>query len=286
MIKHKKQKKIKTIFSRIMANKVGFGALLVIVVILSFAVFADFIVDYETLALGQNPTERLQEPSSEHIFGTDSFGRDIFARIIHGSRYSLTFGIGCSLFILIGGSLLGGLSAYLGGRVDDLIMRGLDAFMCIPSFLLAMALISVIGMGLYNIMIALVITSVPGSAKMIRSLVLTIVHQEYVEAAELSGASNFKIIVHHILPNASGQIIVNTTMSIAGLIMLAAGLGFLGLGIQPPMPEWGSMLSEGIKYMRVKPHVMMFPGLTIVMTALAFNLLGDTLADAFDPRLH
>lgn len=286
MSKYKKRSQFIIIFGRLMKNKTALISLIVLVIIFSVAIFADVIADYKTLALEHHIEERLQKPSREHIFGTDSFGRDLFARIIHGARYSLLFGVVCSTSILILGSIIGGFTAFIGGRIDNLIMRSIDAFMCIPGFLLSLTFVAVMGMGIKNIMIAIIITGTPGFARMVRSLILGIVNQEYVEAAKLSGTSDLGIVVRHILPNASGQIIVCATMSVAGLIMAAAAFSFLGIGIQPPSPEWGSMLSESLKYMRVAPYVMIFPGAAIVITALAFNLLGDGLSEAFDPRLH
>lgn len=248
------------------------------------AIFADFIADYELQALGQNASIRLMGPSLEHWFGTDSMGRDLFARVVHGARYSLIFGLVCTLLALLGGSTFGATAAYFGGKIDSVICRIMDTFMCIPFMLLALCLVSAMGTGIQSMTIAIVVASVPSYTRMIRAIVLTIVRQDYIEAARSCGTKHFVIIFTHVLPNALGPIIVNATMGIAGLILSAASLSFIGMGIQPPNPEWGSMLSEAISNMRTAPHLVIFPGLAIVITALCFNLLGDGLADAFDPK--
>lgn len=282
----RRQSQFADVWYRLRRNRTAMFGLIVLVIIFLFAIFADVIADYDSQVLEQYPEIRLQLPSWEHPFGTDSFGRDLFARIIHGARYSLSFGFICTFISLIGGGILGAASAFFGGRVDDVIMRILDAFMCIPGLLLALALVSALGPGLTNMMIAISISSIPPYARIVRSAVLTVVQQEYIEAARASGVGTFRTIVLHVLPNAVGTIIVNATMSIAGLILAAAGLSFIGMGIQPPAPEWGAMLSESTTYMRRFPHIVIFPGLAILITALSFNLLGDGLAEALDPRMR
>ena len=273
------------IWRRFRKNKPAMVGMMMIVLIVLLALFADILADYDMRAIEQHPEERLQGPSLGHPLGTDAFGRDLFARVLHGARYSLLFGVACTLIALVGGGIIGAASAYLGGMVDNIIMRALDAFMCIPGMLLALSLVAAFGAGLNSIMIAISISSIPGCARIVRSVVLSIVGQEYIEAAKACNLGAFRIIVLHVLPNAMGTIIVNATMNIAGLIMAAAGLSFIGMGIQPPAPEWGAMLSESIKYMRTHPHVVIIPGMAIVITALSFNLVGDGLAEALDPRL-
>ena len=278
------EKQWKLIFSRFCEDKVAVTALIVILVIILVAIFADVIADYKTMALAQNATMRLKPPSPEHWFGTDHMGRDVFARVIHGARYSLIYGIGCTILSLFFGCLFGATAAYYGGTVDGIICRIMDSLLCIPFTLLALTLVTVIGTGLRSMVIAIVFANIPSYTRMIRSVVLTVVQQDYIRAAKSCGTKDLVIIFRHVLPNAIGPIIVNSTMSIAGLIMSAAGLSFIGMGINPPTPEWGNMLSEAMKVMRQSPHVVLFPGIAIVITALAFNLLGDGLADAFDPR--
>lgn len=274
----------KIIWEQLRKNKLSMIALVVIILIILIAIFADVIADYDTVALGQNVRERYETPSSNHWFGTDSMGRDLFARVVHGTRYTLIYGIGCTILSLLGGCVLGAIAAYFGGKIDSIICRVVDALLCIPFILLALTLVAVIGTGLHSMIIAIVIGNVPSYTRMIRSVVLTVVRQDYIEAAKASGTKDGVIIFQHVLPNAIGPIIVNATMSIAGLIMSAAGLSFIGMGIQPPSPEWGNMLSEGMNQMRMAPHVVIFPGIAIVITALAFNLLGDGLSDALDSK--
>lgn len=282
----RKQSQFADIWYRLSKNRPAMIGLFVLIIIFMSAICADVIADYDTRVLAQHADERLQLPSLAHPFGTDAFGRDLFARIIHGARYSLAFGVICTIISIGGGGILGAASAFFGGKVDDLIMRGLDAFMSIPGLLLALALVSALGPGLTNMMIAISVSSIPPFARVVRSAVLTVVQQEYVEAAKASGVGTIRIILLHVLPNALGTVIVNAMMSIAGLILAAAGLSFIGMGIQPPAPEWGAMLSESTTYMRRFPHVVIVPGLAILITALCFNLLGDGLAEAMDPRMR
>lgn len=259
----------------------GLGMIVIfILAALAGIVFIDDAAVFET-----NPDARLQSPSSEHIFGTDDMGRDLFLRVIYGARYSLTFGIVCTLFSLIFGAVLGASAAFFGGRVDSAITFVLDAVICIPNTLLSLSLVAVLGLGFRNLMIAITVSSIPSFARIIRSIVLSVVGQEYIEAARAIGVSSARTIFVHVLPNAIGLIIVNAAMNVSGLIMSAAGLSFIGMGIQPPAPEWGAMLSDSLKYMRTYPHIVIFPGMAIVLTALSFNLLGDGLSEALDPRM-
>ena len=280
-----KNSQLRDVWFRLSKNKTAMIGLAVICIIVLLALFADVLADYQTKVLDQYPLERLQGPSVKHILGTDAFGRDMFARIIHGARYSLAFALACTASGIVGGVLVGATAAYMGGRVDNAIMRVLDAFMCLPGMLLSLSLVSALGMGLKSIIIALSISMVPGFARVVRSVMLTVVRQEYIEAAKACGIGHFRIILGHVIPNAIGIIIVNATMNMAGLIMSAAGLSFIGMGIQPPSPEWGAMLSEGQSHMRTNMHMMLVPGLAIMITALSFNLLGDGLSEALDPRM-
>ena len=271
-------------WERLRRNKTAMVALVVLLIIIFCAIFADVIADYETKVLLQDASQRLQGPSLQHWFGTDAFGRDLFARTIHGARYSLIFGVVCTAISLCAGCILGSVAAYFGGVVDAVIVRVVDAMMSIPYTLLALSLVTALGTGLKGMIIAIVVANVPSFTRMIRSVVLTVVRQDYIEAARASGSSDIAIIFTHVLPNAIGPIVVNATMSVAGLIMSAAGLSFIGMGIQPPAPEWGNMLNEAISWMRQAPHVVIVPGVAIIITALCFNLLGDGLTDALDPK--
>lgn len=269
---------------RLRRNKAAMFGLGMIVLLILAALAGMVLIDEQTV-YATHPDERLLSPSAEHIFGTDDMGRDLFIRVIYGARYSLTFGIVCTLLSLACGAVLGASAAFFGGRVDSVITFVLDAVICIPNTLLSLSLVAVLGLGFRNLIIAITISSIPSFARIIRSIVLGVVGQEYIEAARAIGVSSARTIFVHVLPNAIGLIIVNAAMNVSGLIMSAAGLSFIGMGIQPPDPEWGAMLSDSLKYMRTCPHIVIFPGLAIVLTALSFNLLGDGLSEALDPRM-
>lgn len=281
-----KQSQMADVWFRLKKNKAAMCGLAVIIIIALLAIFADVIADYETKVIAQYPAERYQSPSWEHIFGTDAYGRDIFARVIHGARYSLMFGIVCTAVSLVGGALIGASAAFFGGKVENIIMRILDTIACIPAMLLTLSLVSAFGAGLQSLMLAISIGSIPSFARVVRSVVLTVVRQDYIEAAKATGVGTFRTIVFHVFPNAIGIIIVDATMNIAGLIMSAASLSFIGMGIQPPESEWGAMLSGARDYMESAVWLMLFPGLFIMLSAYSFNLVGDGLRDALDPRLR
>ena len=259
------------------------GLAIISVIILS-AIFADIIVPYD-YGIKQVIPDRLQGPSLKHLFGTDDLGRDLFSRVIHGSRSSLVLGILTTAVATLIGGFLGGICAYYGNRVDNIIMRLLDVITSIPSTLLSLSIVAALGPGIRNLVIAITVSRVPTFARVIRSAVLNIVNQEYIEAAKAGGTRNLRIMLRHVYPNAMSPIIVQCTMSISQLILQAAGLSFLGMGMQPPAPEWSALLNSARDFMRTAPHLMLFPGIAIVLAALAFNLVGDGLRDAFDPRL-
>ncbi len=282
---NRKKSKFHDIFRQLRRNVPAMIGLVIICLLVLMALFADVIVDYDVDVIGMNPSEQFQPPSAEHWFGTDNYGRDLFARVVYGSRISLQLGVITTAACLVIGGLLGAIAGYYGGLVDSIIMRILDTLMAIPAVLLSLAIVASLGPGLRNLMIAITISRIPGFARVIRSSILTVVGQEYIEAAKSCGTSEARIILRHILPNALGPIIVQSTMTIAQNILAAAGLSFIGMGIAPPMPEWGSMLSEAREYMRYVPHMAIFPGLALALSALSFNLLGDGLRDAFDPKM-
>ena len=273
------------IWRRYKKNKAAMIGLVIMIAIVLIAVCADWIVPYEKV-ISQSGAERLQPPSAAHWFGTDEYGRDLFARVIHGSRYSLFIGVATSLMALAAGAVLGASAGYFGGVVDNIISRITEVFLCVPPILLSLAVVAALGGNLRNLIIAITISSIPGNVRLIRSVVMTVAEEDYIEAACSYGASRKRIIFRHVLPNAMGPIIVNTTMSISSMILSAAGLSFIGMGIQPPSPEWGALLSEAEAYMFTAPYMLLFPGIFIVLAALSFNLVGDGLTDALDPKLR
>lgn len=228
---------------------------------------------------------KLAPPSADHWFGTDHHGRDIFSRIIHGMSITLYVGFASVILGATVGVVLGIISGYYGGRIDTIIMRAMDVLLAFPGILLALAIVSVLGGSLQNVIIAVAISSVPVFARIVRGSTLAVKQLEYIDAVRALGASDFRIIFKHILPNVSSPIIVQATLSIATAILSASGLSFLGLGAQPPTPEWGAMLSDGRNYLYNAPHVALYPGIMIVLIVLAFNILGDGLRDALDPKM-
>ena len=265
-------------------NKSAVAGLLILVLLVGMALFADLIVPYAR-CVEQVGADRLQGPSAAHFFGTDEFGRDLFARVVHGSRYSLFIGVATSLMALAAGAVLGASAGYFGGMVDNVICRIVDVFMCVPPILLSLAVVAALGTSVRNLIVAITISCIPGNVRLIRSVVLTVAEQDYVEVARSYGASNARIIFRYVLPNAMGPIIVNTTMAISDMILSAAGLSFIGMGIQPPSPEWGALLSAAQTYIFTSPYLLVFPGLFIILSSLSFNLVGDGLTDALDPKL-
>lgn len=282
--KKKKSSQLKEIWRRYRKNKAAVLGLIILVFILGVAIFADVIVPYSK-CIEQVGADRLQGPSLVHFFGTDEYGRDLFARVIHGSRFSLFIGVATSLMALIFGAILGASAGYFGGVVDNVICRIIDVFACVPPILLSLAVVAALGTNLRNLIIAITVSCIPGNVRLIRSLVLTVAEQDYVEAARSYGTSTPRIIFRYVLPNAMGPIIVNTTMSISDMILSAAGLSFIGMGIQPPSPEWGALLSNAQTYLFTAPYMLIFPGVFIILSSLAFNLVGDGLTDALDPKL-
>lgn len=283
----KNEKKSRGQFAMIMKslkrNKMAMLGLIILVILVLVAIFADFLAPYSYEK--QDLQNAFQSPSSEHIFGTDEFGRDILSRIIYGARISLMVGFISVGIALIIGSILGAIAGFYGGGLDNAIMRLMDVLLAIPQILLAIAIVAALGPGLINLMIAVGISSIPSYARIVRASVMTIRGEEYIEAARASGTSDCKIIIKHILPNCMAPVIVQVTLGIASAILSAAGLSFIGLGITPPDPEWGSMLSGAKDYIRGYSYMSIFPGLAIIITVLSLNLLGDGLRDALDPKL-
>ena len=282
--KVKKKSRAQETWRRFKKNKLAVFGMVLFFIILLVTLLADVIVSYD-VSVTQVASERLQGPSASHWFGTDNYGRDLFARIIHGARNSLLVGFGSVIIGVTIGGLLGAVCGYLGGRFDAIVMRILDSIMCIPSAMLALAIVAALGTSLWNVLMAMTISNVPRYCRIIRSSVLGVTGQTYIEAAHSCGAPDFQIILKHVLPNAIGPIIVESTMAVGSAIISAAGISFVGMGIQPPAPEWGAMLNEAKTYMTMNPYMVLFPGLAIGFTALSMNLMGDGLRDALDPKL-
>lgn len=266
-------------------NKGAVAGLVIVMILLFLVIFADVLYDYDTEVILPNYEEILQGPSWDHPFGTDEFGRDVMARIVHGSRYSLLIAISVTSIALPAGGIIGAFSGYIGGAFDAVVMRIMDIFLAIPNMLLALAIVAALGPGMVNLMLAIAISSIPTYARILRSNVLSIKESEFIEASKAAGAGTGTIVFREIIPNCLAQVIVQASISGAYVMVLAATLSFIGLGVQPPAPEWGAMLSSGRDYMRDNNYLVLFPGLAIVITVIALNLLGDGLRDALDPRL-
>ncbi|MGM9661905.1 MAG: ABC transporter permease [Oscillospiraceae bacterium] len=282
--KIKKKSRAQEIWRRFLKNKLAVFGMVLFILILLVVIFADVIVSYD-VAVTQVAADRLQGPSGSHWFGTDNYGRDIFARIVHGSRNSFLVGFGAVIIGMTIGGMLGAVCGYVGGRFDAIVMRVLDSIMCIPTTMLALAIVAALGTSLTNVLIAMTISNVPRYCRITRSAVLSVAGQTYIEAAKSCGTPAYQIILKHVLPNAIGPIIVEATMAVGSAIISAAGISFVGMGIQPPSPEWGAMLNEAKAYMTMYPYMVVFPGLAIGLTALSLNLMGDGLRDALDPKL-
>ena len=271
------------IIRRFMKNKAAVVGFLIIVLLIFCALFPAVIAPYAYEK--QNIREAFLSPSVEHLFGTDEFGRDIFSRVIYGTRISMSIGLFSVLIAVVLGTILGCLAGYYGNLADNLIMRAVDILLAIPNLMLAMSIVAALGISRTNLILALGIGATGGFARVVRGQVLTTKEQEYIEVARAIGASDARIIFTHLLPNCLAPIIVQISLSIGSSILGAAGMSFIGLGIAPPTPEWGAMLSAARGFMRDYWHVVAFPGLAIMLTVFAFNLFGDGLRDALDPRL-
>lgn len=281
-LKAKKTNQSLEVFKRFIKNPLSVIGLLIFVVFVALALLAPYVCKY---GYAQMSTAKFAGPSLEHFFGTDKFGRDLFSRILYGGRYSIFMGIAATIIGTGIGLVLGAIAGFFGQKADNIVMRLCDIFQAIPGILLSMVISTALGPGVVNTVIALSIAGIPGTARMLRSLILQIRNSDYIEAAGSINCSSTRIIFHHILPNTFGPILVGCTMGIGGTIMQAASLSFLGLGIQPPIPEWGALLNEGRNYFTLHPHLLVFPGLAIGLLSFATCVMGDGLRDAMDPRL-
>lgn len=269
---------------RLRRNRLALGGGFLIAAFLFLAVFAPWVAPYDPIEQDWRSVQ--QAPSGSHWFGTDELGRDLLSRVIHGARISMTIGVISVSIGLVFGTTVGLVSGYFGGFLDSLLMRLMDIMLAIPYVLLAIAIVAILGPGLWNTMIAIGIVTIPQFARIVRSSVIEIRSTDYVEAARALGVGHARIMLRHILINALSPIIVQSTLTIASAILNAAALGFLGLGAQPPTPEWGVMLSDGRLLLLVSPWIVTFPGIAIILSVLGFNMLGDGLRDALDPRLQ
>ncbi|MCK4257586.1 MAG: ABC transporter permease [Halanaerobiales bacterium] len=268
---------------RLKKNPTAMFGLALIIGLALIAIFAPLLAPYDPVQI--NLLESVKPPSKAHWFGTDYYGRDILSRIIYGARISMTVGFVVEFITLVIGMTLGALAGYFGGKVDMLIMRFTDIVMAFPGLLFIIAVRVALGPGLFNVFLAMSVAGWTGKARIIRSQVLSLREKEFVESARALGAKTHSVILKHILPNCMAPMIVSVTMGVAGAIMAEAGLSFLGLGVQEPIPSWGSIINEGLSYLRTAPWYTLFPGFAIALTVLGFNLLGDGLRDALDPRM-
>ncbi len=281
--KRKKTSRAAEIWHQLKKNKVAVASLIVLLLIIVIAILAPVLAPYsyeeQFRAIPFDP------PSAEHLLGTDPVGRDILSRLIYGSRQSLAIGLLAVAIAAVIGIFIGAIAGYFGGWVDNLVMRFLDIYQSIPYLLLCVTLAAVLGPSLKNAIIAIGIGMVPPNARLMRASILSVREMEYVEAAKSINASNGRIILKHILPNSISPMIVAITMGMGNAILAGSAMSFIGLGAQPPIPEWGAMISDARNYMRAYPMLAVYPGLCVIITVLAFNLLGDGLRDALDPRL-
>jgi peptide/nickel transport system permease protein len=269
---------------RLFRNKLAIIGMVILGLFVFCALFAPWIAPYDPI--DQDVTRRREPPSWEHPFGMDEVGRDLLSRVIYGARVSLYVGVASVSLAIIAGTLIGAVSGYAGGWIDNVVMRIMDIMLAFPSLLLAIAIVAILGPGLLNMLYAIAFVSIPAYARIVRASVLAAKEMDYTLAARAIGCSSSRILFRHIMPNCLTPIIVQGTLGIATAILDAAGLSFLGLGAQPPTPEWGAMLGQGRGSVFTAPHVVIFPGLAIMLSVLGFNLLGDGLRDALDPRLR
>lgn len=279
----KKRSQLRDIWKRFRSSKLAMVGLFIVLVIVLSAVFANYIAPYDPTK--QNYAERLLYPSLQHLMGTDNYGRDLFSRLLYGGRISLLVSL-MSLAISLGlGGLIGCIAGFFGGIVDTVIMRIMDLLMAIPGMLMSVAIAAMLGTSMFDTAVAVAIGGVAPGARMIRAMIMTIRDQEYVEAARARGSGNARIIIRQILPNSLSPIIVDATLRIGANIMQISGLSFIGLGVQPPTPEWGSILNTGREFVLTFWPMITFPGIMILLTMFGFNVMGDGLRDALDPKL-
>lgn len=272
------------IWNSMKRNKRAMFGLVFILFLIFIALFADVIAPYGMRE--QNLSNALQSPNADHWLGTDDLGRDVLSRIIYGTRVSLTVGTAAVSMSLVVGGILGVLAGYFQGKLDTLIMRTSDVLLSIPSILLAIAIVASFGSSMQNMIVAIGISGIPVFARIVRASVMAEKEKEYIEASKALGATDLRIILRNIIPNIMSPVIVQSSMGVASAILSAVGLGFIGLGLEASIAEWGTMLSAGRGYIRTHYYLTLYPGLMIVLTVLAFNLLGDGIRDAIDPKMR
>ncbi len=276
-----RQSQFGEVLMRMLRNKTGMIGLVVVVIIIILCVAAPLFSRWDPYELSL--FDRFKTPSAEHIMGTDDYGRDIWTRLLYGGRISLLIAVGATIVSTLVGMILGSVAGYYGGKVDLILTRFMDILQSIPSLLLAIAISSALGSGAFNTMLAISTGGIAGGGRVMRSTVMSIRGNEFVEAAKATGSSNFRIIMKEILPNTIAPLIINASLGIGGNIMQISGLSFIGLGVQAPTPEWGSILAVGKTYIRDFFPLVLFPSLFLALTILAFNLLGEAFRDALDP---
>ncbi|RXJ00707.1 ABC transporter permease [Anaerobacillus alkaliphilus] len=270
------------LYKKLAKNKAAMAGAFIVFIFIALAVFAPFIAPHDPLDIQM--AKKLQTPSAEHWLGTDDKGRDILSRILYGARISLTVGIVSTVIGAFVGVILGIVAGYYGRWIDSFIMRVCDVLLAFPGILLALAIVTVLGASTINVILAVAFFAIPSFARIVRGSTLSVKKLEYIDAIRAMGSSDFRIIFKHILPNIVSPIIVQATLYIASAIITASALSFLGMGTQPPTPEWGMMLSQGRSYIAQAPHLTLFPGLVILLVVIGFNLFGDGLRDALDPK--
>lgn len=279
----KKESQFSLVMKRLRKNKLTMAGLVIILILFAVALLAPWIMPYAYDEM--NMLERFSGPSFAHLCGTDEMGRDIFSRLLYGARASLSLGFLATIISTVVGMFIGSIVGYFGGIVDTVVMRLVDILQAIPGILLAVAISACLGSGFVNTIIALSIGGIPMTVRLLRGSIMGVRKMEYLEAAQTINCSVPRLIMKHILPNSISPIIVSVTMGIGNTILMAASLSYIGLGVQPPTPEWGAMLSAARTYMRDYPHMVLFPGLAIALVVLSLNMLGDGLRDALDPKL-
>ncbi|MGM9521168.1 MAG: ABC transporter permease [Oscillospiraceae bacterium] len=279
----KKTNQTLVVLKKLSKKKAAMAGLIVFMFFVLIAILAKWIAPYDYTAM--DPTNAFASPSVAHPFGCDKYGRDILSRMMIGAGYSLSIGVLGVILSNILGMFFGAIAGFFGQKADNIVMRIMDIIQSIPGILLSMIVSTVLGPGYFNTVLALSVGAIPNTSRMLRSCILSIRNQEYVEAAESINCSKARIIVKHILPNCFSPLLVGATMGIGGTIGQAASLSFIGLGIQPPMAEWGAMLSDGRNYITTHPHMLLFPGLAIALVTFSLNMLGDGLRDVVDPKL-